>query len=83
MELKGVVAKSAAGHDKDSFYLVVRDDGEFCYIADGRRRKLEKPKRKNKKHLKPTKTVVDVSSVKTDKQLRGILKAFNNSSEED
>lgn len=46
----GEVVFSAAGHDKGSFYAVVGagEDGSPL-IADGKRRKLVSPKRKNPK----------------------------------
>lgn len=50
---RGNLAKSLAGHDKDQILVIVREEGEYVYVADGRHRTLEKPKRKNKKHVQP------------------------------
>lgn len=47
----GMLATSKAGHDKDSVYVIIREDGEYIYVADGRGRTIERPKRKNKKHI--------------------------------
>ena len=47
----GMLATSKAGHDKDSVYVIIREDGEYIYVADGRVRTTERPKRKNKKHI--------------------------------
>lgn len=47
----GMLASSKAGHDKDSVYVIIREDGEYIYVADGRVRTTERPKRKNKKHI--------------------------------
>lgn len=47
----GMLAASKAGHDKDSLYVIIREDGEYIYVADGRVRTTERPKRKNKKHI--------------------------------
>ena len=47
----GMLATSKAGHDKDSLYVIIREDGEYIYVADGRVRTTERPKRKNKKHI--------------------------------
>lgn len=77
MELTGCIVKSQAGHDSDRFYLVVLQEGDFCYIADGKLRTLEKPKRKNKKHIKKTNSFLDVGSVLTNKQLRELLQPFH------
>lgn len=47
----GMLAASKAGHDKNSVYVIIREDGEYIYVADGRLRTTERPKRKNKKHV--------------------------------
>lgn len=47
----GMLAISKAGHDKDSVYVIIREDGEYIYVADGRGRTADRPKRKNKKHV--------------------------------
>lgn len=73
----GMVVRSAAGHDKDRFYVIVAILGQKVSIADGKRRKLEKPKHKNPLHLNPTKTVLDIAALTTDKKLREALRPFN------
>lgn len=47
----GMLATSKAGHDKDSVYVIIREDGEYIYVADGQNRTVDRPKRKNKKHV--------------------------------
>ena len=47
----GMLATSKAGHDKNSVYVIIREEGEYIYVADGRGRTIERPKRKNKKHM--------------------------------
>ena len=73
----GAIVKSNCGHDKDSFYVVVQVDGDWCYIADGRRRKLEKPKRKNQKHLNKTTQKAVEADYRTNLQLRKRLWELN------
>lgn len=73
----GSVVKSKSGHDSGSFYVVVALEGEFAYIADGRRRKVAKPKKKNVKHLAKTSRVVDTKDFETDKKLRRVLWDYN------
>lgn len=51
MDGTGAMAKSLAGHDKDEIYVIIREAGEYSYLVDGSNRPLEKPKRKNKKHI--------------------------------
>ena len=49
----GKMAKVNAGHDKDKIYIVVRDDEKFVYLADGKLKTLQNPKKKSKKHIQP------------------------------
>ena len=76
MELKiGSVVRAKAGRDKDSFFAVTAVDKDFCFIADGKSRKLDKPKRKNIKHISLTNSMIDIKDI-TDKKLRTLLKGF-------
>ena len=42
---------SLAGHDKGREYVVLKTDGSFAWLVDGKTRKLVNPKRKSLKHL--------------------------------
>ena len=42
---------SLAGHDKGREYVVLKTDGSFALLVDGKTRKLTNPKRKSLKHL--------------------------------
>lgn len=78
MQIKqGSIVKSMAGHDKDRFYVVVKLEGDFAYIADGKVRKLENPKKKRLKHLASTKSTVDLNQTATNNKLKNALKEFN------
>ena len=48
---RGDVVRSAAGHDKGLLFLVVKEEGDFLWLADGKSRKLETPKKKRRKHV--------------------------------
>lgn len=50
----GQVVYSKSGHDKGDVQMIIRVEGEYLLLADGKRRKLEKPKRKKKMHVQPT-----------------------------
>ena len=64
MELMiGNFATSKTGHDKGRCYVVVGEEGEFVYLCDGRIKKLEKPKRKRKKHIQIINRTVDTELV--------------------
>lgn len=71
------VVRSKAGKDSGGFYAVLREEEGFAYIADGRLRKADKPKRKNLRHLAPTNTVLEAGDCETDKKLRAALAKFN------
>ena len=42
---------SKAGRDKGQLFYVIDADEQFVYLADGKSRRLEKPKRKKRKHV--------------------------------
>ena len=48
---KSEIVKSAAGRDKGQFFFVLETEGDFLLLADGRKRRLECPKRKKRKHV--------------------------------
>ena len=50
----GRVVRSKAGHDSNDIFAVVGTDENYVFISDGKQRKVEKPKRKNPKHLEVT-----------------------------
>lgn len=51
----GQIVRSRAGRDKNRFFIVVMlQDEDYVYIADGDLRKIEKPKLKKIKHLAKT-----------------------------
>ena len=47
----GMFAISKAGHDKDTIYILVEEDNEYVYLADGKYKTRENPKKKNKRHI--------------------------------
>ena len=49
---KSDVVISTAGRDKDGIFYVVETEENFALIADGKRRKIENPKRKKLKHVR-------------------------------
>ena len=69
---KGSVVRASAGRDCGGYFAVTDADDQFCFIADGKSRKLNKPKRKNIKHICLTNSVIDMNDI-TDKKLRTLL----------
>lgn len=48
----GQVVYSKVGRDRDEYYIIVGILNEdYVYISDGKLRKVEKPKKKKRKHL--------------------------------
>ena len=77
MEIRrGQVMRSLAGHDKGDFQTVLRLEGAFAYVADGKRRPLERTKRKKLFHLEPTSQVLPEEALKTNRQIRAALRSF-------
>lgn len=76
--MRGRIVYSKAGRDKGDFAVVVGCEGDNLLICDGKQRPLERPKRKNAKHLAFTNTYFEEESFKTNKQLRKSLAIYRN-----
>ncbi len=74
----GQIVCSLKGSDKGSFLLVVRADEKSAYLVDGKRYKLEGPKRKNFKHISLTQTRLNMEELLTDKAVRKALAVYRN-----
>lgn len=78
MDIKlGSIVKSKAGRDKDTFLVVKELNEKFALVCDGDERPLEKPKKKNLIHLAPTHKEIPVSEIKTNRELKNLLKEYN------
>ena len=44
---------SLAGRDRDTVCIVLREEGEYLFLADGGLRPVERPKKKKRKHVRP------------------------------
>lgn len=80
------IVLSLAGHDKGKLFLVVREEGDFLLLADGKGRKLATPKRKRRKHVRCVGTSAHPAAERlhrgeavSDRQLRAVLAAFRDS----
>ena len=47
----GMLATAKAGHDKDALYIIIEETDTSVWLADGKCKTIERPKRKNKKHI--------------------------------
>lgn len=55
----GSIVISTAGRDEGKRQLVIRElDADFVLVADGDTRSILKPKKKRRKHIKPTGTII-------------------------
>lgn len=77
--VRGLVVRSAAGHDKYTFQVVIESCDKYVLVCNGKRRPLERPKKKNFIHLNPTKTIIGEESLKNNKSIRVALRPFNQS----
>ncbi|MGN1480769.1 KOW domain-containing RNA-binding protein [Porcipelethomonas sp.] len=68
----GRVVKATAGRDSGGYFVIVGADENCVYIADGKRRRLTSPKKKNLKHLTFTSKIIELNDI-TDKKLRNVL----------
>jgi large subunit ribosomal protein L14e len=48
---KSSLVISKAGRDQGQLFYVIDADEQYVYLADGKSRRLEKPKRKKRKHI--------------------------------
>lgn len=77
--MTGFLAYSLAGHDKGEIYFIIREAKEYVYVSDGLVRTVEKPKKKNKKHIQIIKTVyrkTDTASV-TNEEIKHLIKMYS------
>ena len=55
--MTGKLAISKSGHDKDHLDVIVKEDADFVYLADGVLKLVDNPKKKNKKHIQIIKQI--------------------------
>lgn len=59
--MTGMLASSKAGHDRNNIYVIIKEEAEYIYLVDGKSRTIEKPKKKNKKHIQIIKKCPDAN----------------------
>ncbi len=65
----GQVVRALAGKEQNGFYLVTALENGFVLLADGKHRPLERPKRKNLRHIALTSTVWETEGL-SNRELR-------------
>ncbi len=79
----GRIAISNAGRDKTKAMVIVEETENYLLVCDGKERPVERPKRKNPKHLKLTNTYLEAQQFRTNKALRKALKVLSGVYEEE
>lgn len=74
--MTGYFGKSLAGHDKGEIYLIIGEDNDCVMVADGNLKKIDSPKKKNKKHIQIIKNYAG------DKLMKKISEASNDANDE-
>ncbi len=73
----GKVVLSSAGRDKGKLFVVLGADGRYVYVADGKKRKMCAPKKKNIRHIRST--LMSIPPIEVDDENICIkLKEFRN-----
>ena len=71
---RGDIVVSTAGKDKNSFLAVIGFDEGYVLVVDGKHRPLERPKRKNEKHIFLTGQSLKIEEFISNNSLRRALK---------
>lgn len=90
-----ILAVSKAGHDKGTTYVIIKEEADGYYVADGKTKSLSAPKKKNKKHLQLVKSIpkneeleklvekFEKGQLTSDHELKRILTIYNSRRDED
>ena len=73
----GMLARSKAGHDKGHVYVIHQVDETYVYLADGRVKTVEKPKKKKYKHIQIIRKINEDIPVTDNVAIKRILKLYN------
>lgn len=83
-------AKSLSGHDKNQYYFILEKEADFLMLVNGANRSLEKPKKKNEKHVQIIKKLpsaveeilaVELSNLTIKKAIKEYEKIVNHNQE--
>ncbi len=72
----GMLARSKAGHDAGKVYVIIGVDSEYVYLADGRIKTIDCPKKKKKKHTQIILDKYDITNA-DDVKIKRILKEWS------
>ena len=72
----GKIVYSISGRDKGKYLAVINCDKNYVWVADGKERKLETPKRKNIKHISLTADSFNPDQFKSNKSLKKAIAVY-------
>lgn len=75
---RGFVVRALAGRDKGNLLCVVGESDKCFILADGKERPLDRPKRKNKKHVAATGQTLSEQQMSANKALKRALREIDN-----
>lgn len=79
----GRIVISNAGRDKTKVMVIVKETENYLLVCDGKERSVERPKRKNPKHLKFTNAYLNAQQLETNRAIRNALKEYCGTYEEE
>ena len=71
---RGQIVLSKAGRDFGSYLIVSHLDENGVYVVDGKKRPVDRPKRKNPKHLSVTGCLLSEADFATNRSARKSLR---------
>ncbi len=74
---KGRVVISRAGRDRDYLLVIMQADEKSVFVCDGKERPIDRPKKKNIRHIEPTEYVIDISQITTNRAIRKELRRIS------
>lgn len=83
IKMEGMLARSKAGHDKKNIYVILREDDAYVYLVDGKIRTVDKPKKKNKKHIQIIKKfqIETEGKIWSDLEIKRVIKEYQKNSD--
>jgi len=72
----GKIVYSIAGRDKGKYLAVINCDKNYVWVADGKERRLQNPKRKNIKHISLTAESLNSDQLKSNKSLKKAIAVY-------
>ncbi len=71
---RGTVVRSLAGRDSNRLLAVMQADEKSVLVCDGKERPIDRPKKKNVRHVEATGITLSGDSLATNRALKKALK---------